>query len=178
MSMVSEQYAKVLFELASERDCVKDVQKDLDFIRTVMDEVGEFRKIWLHPVMSAEIKKDILQPVLKESINALSWDFVRLLIDRGREGFLDQIRLSFASLIQKAQGITQVEVHTARTLDEGHRESLQRALARQYGQVSIEEIHDPSLLAGVVVRVGDVKIDGSLRRRLDALEAILSEGGA
>lgn len=173
MSGFAERYAKVLYDVAEERQVTQGVEEGLDYLVEMLDKVEEFRSIWMHPVLGSELKMEILDPVL--DVEPLVRDFAALLVDRGREKGLRDIRAAFADLRLSARGVTRVEVHSASELDDDARRELGEALSQLgYEEVVVDEHRDPSLLGGLMVRIGDTKIDGSLRRRLARIEEVLS----
>lgn len=173
MTSSADRYAGVLFEVARDREMMDAVSDGLDYLVSLLREVEEFRSIWLHPVLGAQLKMEILDPVLE--VDPLVRDFAALLADRGREKHLEDIRDAYSDLRLQGRGIKRVEVHSAAELDAEDREDIERALAGLgYDEVVVDEHRDPSLLGGVMVRIGDMKIDGSLRRRLQHVEETLS----
>jgi len=174
MTSSAQRYAGVLFEVATDRDEVEAVSEGLEWLVRLVREVDEFRSIWLHPVLGGELKMEILDPVL-EDLDSLVRDFTALLVQRSRESILEDIRDAYEDMCLQARGITRVQAYSAQALDEDTRGELARGLSRLgYEEVVIDERHDPSLLGGLMVRIGDLKIDGSLRRRLDDIDEALS----
>ncbi len=177
MSTAVTRYADVLYELARERDGLQDISSNLETLQALLDESDIFRTIWLHPVLDAELKKKMLEPALTPYLSSLAWDFLRLLMDRSREALLLELGPVFEDRIRKARGITRAEVFSPKTLPEGFDERLSQALTDLgFGQIVVEERLDPALLGGIMVRIGDRKIDGTLRRRLQEMEGLLTGG--
>ncbi|MFO7942049.1 MAG: ATP synthase F1 subunit delta [Bacillota bacterium] len=173
MSAASDRYAQVLFEVAKERGVTQEVSEGLDYLVALLEDVAEFRSIWLHPVLGAELKMEILEPVL--DVEPLVRDFANLMVSRGRESHLESIREAYEDIRLKDRGIARVQVYSATPLEEEKRREISESLAGLgYEEVVVDEHRDPSLLGGVVVRIGDTKIDGSLRHRLRQMEEALS----
>lgn len=103
-------------------------------------------------------------------------NFVRLLVDYRRLSLLPEIRELYETMRAEAEGRLEVDVRTAFPLDARQREMLVAALKRRFGrEVNLAETVDPDLIGGVEIRAGDLVIDGSVRGRLAALAAQLTE---
>ncbi|MFP4200522.1 MAG: ATP synthase F1 subunit delta [Clostridia bacterium] len=173
MSRAADRYARVLFEVARERGVEEEVFRGLDYLVGLVKDVAEFRSIWLHPVLDVELKMQLLDPVLE--VDPLVRDFLSLLVTRGRESHLESIRDAYDDIRLEARGVTRIQVYSAAPLQDEERREIGESLAvLGYEEVDIDEHRDRSLLGGVVVRIGDMKIDGSLRHRLHRMEEALS----
>jgi F-type H+-transporting ATPase subunit delta len=102
-------------------------------------------------------------------------NFVRMLADNRRLGYLPEIAQLFDELKDAAEGVVDVTVVSAAPLDEAQQQALAEALARKLNrEIRLHPELDPSLLGGAVLRAGDLVIDGSLRARLDRMAYQLS----
>ena len=174
---VAEKYAGILFEWCLQRDMVDASEDALEWLNELMTESEDFRFVWLHPVLRAEMKTRIIEPAIREDVPEGVWAFLIMVMQRGRERFLPAILEQFRERALQERGIKAVDVYTARDLPEDVQKSLQSALSeREAMQVVLRQHRDPDLIAGLVVRVDDLKIDGSLRGRLRNIESILTSG--
>ncbi len=173
----AEKYADVLYEWAEERDAVQEAEESLNRMEQFIEQSEDFRLIWLHPVLPASTKKKILEPVLDDQISPGMWGFISLIMERRREKLLPAIAGELRERILRARGVEPVDVYAADDIPEDLREQLNRVLSeRESTEVILRYHQNPELLGGLVVRIGDLKIDGSLRNRLRKLRRVLSAG--
>lgn len=168
---VARRYARALGELAHERDVLGQVEQDLALILEMLEQEGEFRRVWEHQRIAKAEKRKILEQVLGNRISPLTLKFLFLLLEKRREAILQDVAEEFSHLANQVRDVVDVEVKTARALDEDEREALSARLSEYLGkQVRIIEITAPELLGGVVARVGDLVMDGSVLNRLRRLQ--------
>jgi len=173
----AEKYADVLYGWSEDRDMVKEAEESLNWLEQLIQESPDFRLVWLHPVLPASTKQNILKPALQDRISGAMWGFLALVIDRRREKLLPAIAEKFRERILRERGVEPVEVYAADEIPAELQERLRRALSeREATEVLLSYHRDPELLGGLVVRIGDLKIDGSLRNRLRNLKQVLSAG--
>ncbi len=172
---VAEKYGDILHQWCAERDVIEEVDESLAWLETLTDDSEEFRFVWLHPVIAAPVKEKILEAALREEIPPALWSFLLLLVARGREQMLGGIAEQFRRRVLESRGIRAADVYTAMQLPPEVREDLREALCgREAAEVVLREHHDPSLLGGLVIRIDDLKMDGSLKRRLQNIRRVLS----
>jgi len=172
---VSEKYAEVLYEWSTEKDIVDETEETLQWLEHLLQKCEDFRFVWLHPVLGAEVKADIIEPAIRDEIPEQLWGFVTLLMQKRREDLLTGISEKFQEMVLSARGVKQAEVHTADELDSDMKGRLREVLSdRQATDIVLREHLDPDLMGGLVVRIDDLRIDGSLRNRLQKMERLLA----
>jgi F-type H+-transporting ATPase subunit delta len=171
---IARRYAEALYDLAAEEGVVDSIETDYGRVLTEIEEVPDLLRFLVHPLVSREAKNALLDrtfPDLSEYLRNL----FSLLICNGREGYLDLIYDEFRSLHAEAEGIVRVKVLTAKELSSEDRDRLMNRLAEGLGKrVKLEEELDRSLIGGVRIEVGGKVIDGTLRARLEGLQALLA----
>lgn len=173
---VAGRYAEALYEIAVKADLVDQLEKELQAVVDVVNESVQLRKVLFHPRITAAEKKDVLENLFKDSISGVAMNFLGLLVERRREIYLADITAYFVDLANKARNITDVKVTSAVELTKEEKKRLARAMEQCTGkQVKLSYDVDPALLGGVVVRVGDKVIDGSVRTRLQTLREHLRQ---
>lgn len=172
---VVTKYAEVLYDWCLSNDTIDETGESLQWLCSLLEKSRDFRFIWLHPVVSSDMKRDILEPALRDSVSGAVWSFMCLLIDRRREGLISAVREEFAERVRQARGEKMVDVFVADQLPDDLREDLQRVLSdHEAMEVVVREHRDPALVAGLLVRIDDLKMDGSLRGRLRNVQRLLS----
>jgi len=172
----ARRYAEAAFGLATAAGTQDAWANDLDQLAALVD-VPEAEKALTSPavparqklaVIDAEVPK--LQPVVR--------NLVELLLHRDRLEMLPDIALAYRALLNESRGIVVAQVTMAVPLEDGERDGLAQRLSAHVGkQVTIERQVDPAIMGGVVARIGDLLIDGSVRGRLEALRRRLVANG-
>jgi len=179
MSAVGRRYAKALLDLAREQGQLDTVLKDVGSVSAAWKESAELRDIVRNPVVPKPALKAVVDAVMdKLGVSKLLRNTVNLLADKGRLGHLEDVLHALEELAEAETGRVRVEVTSAKPLSDAYytqlTEKLQRATDKQ---VVLVKKQDPSLIGGVVTRVGDQVFDGSLSNRLSELrETLLADG--
>ncbi|HVV26655.1 MAG TPA: F0F1 ATP synthase subunit delta [Rhizomicrobium sp.] len=168
-------YANAIFELAQEQGAVDRVSADLGSLRRALETSPDLVRLVRSPVFSAEDQARALKALLeKMGASALSTKFVLLLAQKRRLFALTQIIRAYETLVAKSRGETEAEVTAARALGENEIAELRSVLKSRLGkEPRLHARVDPSLLGGLVVKVGSRMIDSSLRTKLDGLRAAM-----
>lgn len=168
-------YAAALLDLAKDQNAIPEVEGSLNKFQTLMDESEDLRRLVRSPVFSADDQGKALGAILdKAQISGLAGNFLRL-ITRNRRLFAvgDMIR-SFKALTARARGEVPAEVTSAVALDEAQVAQLKDVLKASVGKdVQLTTRVDPSLLGGLVVKVGSRMVDSSLKTKLTGMKVAL-----
>lgn len=174
---VARRYAHALFDLASEKDTVPEkksmvdeIESELLEIRTILNNNIELQKVLYHPQIVAADKKDLLDQLFKGKISEVTSNFLALLVDRRRENYFSDIVDEYVVLANESRGVVEANVTSAVDLQDEEKSELNSILARLAGKkVQTTYEVDPSIVGGVIVRIGDKIIDGSIKTRLTTL---------
>lgn len=165
---VAKRYARALFSLASAEKQTEAFSRQLTAFAHAWDTSAELRTVFENPAYSPEVRKKVVVG-LAERLGALPTvkNALQLLADRGRIRFVREIADAFAALTEASEGVLRAEIITATDLPETYFAQLEKTLAASTGKkVVLVRKKDPSLVGGVVTKVGDKVYDGSLRARL------------
>ena len=173
-------YARALFELASEEGKLQDWQDRLQLASVIASDVDMLAMFDL-PAMLATEQATLFLAVASGVKNApeASADFdnlIALLAENDRLSALPAISLAFETMKREAEGKVEVQVKSALQLTDKQRNAISRSMAKKLGkEVSITSEVDESLIAGAIIQIGDMVIDGSARGRLDKLSTVLNK---
>jgi F-type H+-transporting ATPase subunit delta len=172
---VAERYATALFELAMEERAVDTVSHDFAGLKSLLDESPELARLVRAPVFSAGQQKLGMDAVLQRMEAApLTTRFVLTLASKRRLFALTQIIEAYERLVARQRGEISAEVSAARPLSDAETADLKRVLKEKLGRdARLSTKVDPSLLGGLVVKVGSRMIDSSLRTKLEGLRAAM-----
>ncbi len=167
-------YARALFEAAQERNRLEPVQQDLaEFVRAVR-EIPELRALLRDPQLDPRAKISALREILADA-DELVRNFVLVLTERGRATELDEIQRDFDRLVGDATGRLSLELATAVELSDEEAGRIVGQIEQASGRtVDATRRVDPDLLGGVVLQVGSLRLDASLRGRLERLRRELA----
>jgi F-type H+-transporting ATPase subunit delta len=169
---VADRYARAIFELGVEDGSLQPLTEQLQgFAATYAAEL-ELRSVLENPVVPADKRDAVLRQVATSlSLGSIALNAVRYLASRRRLSILPEVAKRLATLSDEKAGVARAEVTSAAPLPESFYTRLAEELGTLVGRkVVLERRQDPSLIAGVVTRIGDNTIDGSLKGRLEELE--------
>ena len=175
-SAYARRHAQAVFRIALDRKELNRWQSDLRKIASLVKDEAVFALLE-NPEISFENKAKVLSERLGD-INPLALKLVSLLVTKGRLAMMDDIADEYQRLLDNYRGIEGAEVAevtTAIPLDDEDRLRLAQRLTSLIGKpVVLKPKVDSSLIGGIIIRVGDTLIDGSIRSRLEALKRELS----
>jgi F-type H+-transporting ATPase subunit delta len=151
------------------------VRADLAALAEALDQVAELDALLTNPDTDSRVKADVLERVLGDA-DELSRNFVRLLAEKGRAGELREIAAEFEALVAAQEGILDVELTTANDLsDEEFGRIVGRIEQASGRRVQATRSVDPGLIGGLVLQAGSLRLDASVRGRLDRLRTELAQ---
>ena len=176
-STIAKNYAETLLELARRAN-------DLDgWGRMIMDvanalEADPSLRLFLNtPRVSADAKNEILAKAFQDRMPRHFVRFLQTLVNNRRQGLIPEIAEEYRTLLDEAAGRVHAQVTVARPSSEADEQLIAKELSRVLGKTVIPHLTvNPEILGGVVVRVGDEIMDGSVRRRLASLRNQLVHG--
>jgi len=171
----ARRYSQAVFDIARERNELDRWQSDLRKIATLADD-AELIALLENPKVRFEDKAKLLAEGLGD-INPLVLNLVYLLVTKGRFAMVADIADEYQRLLDSYRGVEQAEVTTAIELDDEDKRKLEEHLGAVVGKkVVLRPRVDPSVLGGIVARVGGKLLDGSTRSKLMALKKALASG--
>ena len=171
----AKRYAQAVFEIAQEHNRLEEWQQELQTIAQAVEQ-PEFVSLLSNPRLPVGAKRQVLQETLvgasEQAVNLAT-----LLVVSGRlEALAGPIAQEYAKRLDELRGIVRVEVITAVGLDRAQREEISRRLVEATGkEIRMEERIEPDIMGGLVIRIGDQVVDGSLRSKLRGLKRSLAE---
>lgn len=176
---VAGRYASALFDLAKEASQVPQVEADLKKFQGLLGESEDLVRLVRSPVISTEDQSKAIEAIVgKAGISGLAANFFKLIASNRRLFAVEDIIKAYSALSAKARGEVAAEVTSAVALNEAQTADLKQALKASVGKdVTLNAKVDPSLLGGLIVKVGSRMIDSSLRTKLQTLKVELGGTG-
>lgn len=174
---VVRRYARALFDTAVQKGLVDEVEGDLKAVDGVIRQLPQLQRAFKSPAVSDIQKKALLRKAFEGRVGPLTMRLLELVVDRGREDVLKDLYPEFHLLANQRRNIQPVEVSAAIPLTDMEREALAKSLAARTGKtIDLRVRVEPELMGGLVVRMGDTILDGSIRTRLSQLKDRLMAG--
>lgn len=174
MAVVARTYARALFEAAKEQGKLDEIRDELDSFVTAIRDVPELRALIRNPELDPPAKADALEAVLKDADEVLR-NFARLVAEKGRAPMLEEIAREYDALVAAEERILNVELTTAYELSDNEASSIVKQIEQASGRrVEAARTVDPELIGGVVLKVGTLEVDSSVRGRLERLRRELA----
>lgn len=172
VSTVAFRYAKSLFDLAQEKSLTEDIQNDMLFFKRTLAENRQLALVLKNPIVRSEKKNQVVKAIFGERINPLSMAFFGIVARKNRESILDAIAAAFIDLYDESKGIKRATVTTTVPLTDELRAAFKALVTKSTGAkgVELEELTNPNLIGGYVLRIGDEQLDASLRSQLNELK--------
>lgn len=172
----ARRYAEAAFQIARRDGTVDEWLSDLEDAAETLGRQDALQ-VLANPAVPYEARADLAERITAGRISAPALNLMRLLLRRGRIDLLPGVLHEFRRLHRRQEGITEATIVSAAPLGPSEEEALRERLTEMTGgRVVMDFSVDPSILGGVVVRLGDRLIDGSVRGRLERLRSRLAAG--
>lgn len=171
VSKAARRYASALLETAKEQKSVEETLKDILFIKNTIDNSKDLLVFLKSPVIKPDDKEAVLKSIFEKHIGKLSNGFVKLVSSKERADILPEIVVAFVNQYNDYAGIIEVEVRTAKALEEKQVKELQKVLEKTTSkkvEMSLKE--EAELRGGLLVKIQDTVIDGTVKHKLEQLE--------
>jgi ATP synthase F1 delta subunit len=166
---IAEVYSRALFDVAKEHDVLDEVHEQLGQFADELDKNRDLQVFFFSPYFSSQEKKDGIRKMI-EGADEYFVRFLELLAERHRMPAIFRIRRDFDELYAEERKLLPVTITSAVELDKDTIKEITSKIEEQTGRkVELSTKVDPSVIGGLVMRVGNVVMDGSIRSRLERL---------
>ncbi len=162
----ARRYAQAAFELGREKGNLQSWQDDIELMAAVFED-RQVRAYFGDPKRRAVEKKDSARRMFEGRVQPETLNLLLLLTERGRAVLLPDVKQRFDMFVREELGLVVAQVTTAIPVDDAERDRIALELGRLTGKrVQVETTVDPQIIGGLIARVGDKLIDGSVRTSL------------
>jgi F-type H+-transporting ATPase subunit delta len=169
--LVVRGYAEALFQVARAEESLDRVEEELTRLKNGLESNAEVKEFMSNLKVSPEGKKSALFQIFGEKISTITLNWINLVIDQGRQRRLPNIIEAFFTLAQESREKVTAEVVTSVPLSEDLIQRLEKELSRaSKKQVFLKPMVDESILGGVIVKIENKIIDGSVKHRLEEMK--------
>ena len=177
LNSTSKSYARALYELAKENSELDKVEDGMNGMKTLLSDSSDFKEMILNPTVTIEEKnKVIIRMVDQYSFCQTLKKFLGFLIIKNRLFFLNQIINSFLDLVSSSKGELKAKLLSAKELSKSELEKIRSELSKDFqSPIKIDYKHVPDLIGGLVIQVGSIMVDTSIKTKLKKLEKNMLE---
>jgi len=165
-SKISVRYSRALFQSALEKKLLDEVNADMLFI-TEICKLPETKEFLHSPIIPPSKKTSVFHNILGKNVQGITLSLIDLVVKNGRETYIPAIARVFIHETMKYKGITQSVLTTAVKVDDKVKKQISDMISKIFKTtVELEEIVDPEIIGGFVLRVDDSLIDASIKNKL------------
>ena len=179
VSGVAGRFASALLELAEEERAVDQIERDLDRFAALLAESPDLQRLVKSPVFTADEQTRALTAILdKAGISGLAANFLKLVATNRRLFAVGDMIRSYKALVAAKKGVSRAEVTVAEQPSQAILDDLNVALKSiSGGEVAVDLRIDPTIIGGLVVKLGSRMVDASLRTKLNSIRIAMKEVG-
>ena len=171
-STIARNYAEALLALARKANDLAGWGRMIDDVADAVERDDRLRRFLQAPQIDASAKSDVLAKAFQDRMPRLFVRFLQQLIKNRRQMLIPEIAIEYRNLVDEVEGRIHAQVTLAKPVGEQERAAIAGQLTRVLGRPVVPQVRvNPNILGGVIVRVGDRVMDGSVRRRLGMLKS-------
>ena len=176
-SLTKNSYSKALFELASENNAINDIEDQVSSILGLIDVSKDFNDLIKDPTNKIEDQLKAINTISSQfKFNELLKKFLGFLVSKRRFFYVEKILNDFLFICSNARGEIQAELSAAKNLNENEIDNIKNELSSTFGSnIKLEHKYDPSLIGGLIIKVGSTMIDTSIKNKLQQIEKKMIE---
>ena len=173
----SKSYALALYELAKENSELNKVADGMNGLKTLLSESSDFKEMILNPTVTKEEKnKVIIEMINQYNFCQTLKKFLSFLTSKNRLFFLNQIIDNFSDLVSSGKGELKAKLLSSKELSKAELEKIRSELSKDFqSPIKIDYKHDPNLIGGLIIQVGSVMVDTSIKTKLRQLQKNMNE---
>jgi F-type H+-transporting ATPase subunit delta len=175
---ISRRYAKALLLIGKEDDNAEKYKEELDGFANLVENEADLEQAINNPLYDAKERRSVLKIIIEKlGLSKVVSSFLLLLFDKGRFGYVNEINEFYQKLADELKGISRASLISASELSSEAVNKIRASLAKMTGREVILDIQqDPGLIGGVVTKIGDLVLDGSIKTQLLNMRESLKRG--
>ncbi len=173
----SNSYALALHELSKENSDLHKVEENMKSLNNLININSEFRETISNPTIAKEDKKKVISAIADQNnFSQISKKFLGFVAIKNRLFFLEKIIESFLNLISKNKGELKAKLISSKKLSKDEQKKIKDELSKEFkSTLNIDYKYDPNLIGGLIIQVGSIMIDTSIKTKLQKLEKNMVE---
>lgn len=176
INLIAGRYAEALFQVGEENNSTTNLYEELNAVIDILKSNQDFYNVLKSPLVTKGDKKDLVEKVFGNQISDNLNNFLKIIIDKDRVAALEAVQKSCKALLNEKNNIIEGSAITAIPMSQEELKQLEAKLSSKYNKnVTLENKIDESILGGVLVRLGNEEIDGTVKTRLTKMKDQLSQ---
>jgi len=173
----SKSYAVALYELAKENSELSNAEDGMNGLKKLLNDNSDFKEMISNPTARKEEKKKVIFEIAdRYNFSQTLKKFLGFITIKNRLFFLDQIIDSFLNIISINKGELKAKLVSSKQLSKKELDNIQSELSKDFkSPIKVDYKYDPNLIAGLIIQVGSVMVDTSIRNKLKQLEQNMIE---
>ena len=173
----SNSYAMALYELANEHSELNAVEEEMKSLNKLMQENLDFKEVISSPAISKEEKANVMSKIADQNNFSKTFKkFIGFITYKNRLFFLNKIIESFLNIVSKNKGELKAKLVSSKNLSEQEKKNIQSELSKNFkSTLNIDFKYDKSLIAGLIIQIGSIMVDTSVKSKLKKLEKNMIE---
>ena len=173
-AVVAKRYARALLNIASEKKLYDQFAQDLSLLNATFELNPDFETLLSHPRIALDAKKDMLKQAFSGKLSEDVLSLILLLVESNRENIIPDLVKEYIAMANDAQNIVDATVYSTFSLSEAELSKLSAEFGKTIGKtIRLKAVLDPSIVGGLLIRIGDRLYDGSVRGKLSRFRQTL-----
>ena len=170
-------YSQALFELASENNSIKDVEKQIYSVLELINNSKDFKDFIKNPTYKLQDQLNVMNIISDQfRFSELLKKFLGFLISKKRFFYIERILNDFLTICSNSRGEILAELSSSKNLNQNEINNIKDGLAKTFGSnIKLQQKYDPSLIGGLIIKVGSTMIDTSIKNKLQQIEKKMIE---
>ena len=174
MSLVAKRYSEAFFSLALDKNKVSEYKEDLKLVLDTFKGVDSIDLFFASEKITKQETKDLIEKSFNEKISVDAKNLLKLLVDKGRMGYITEIAEDYFHLANENLNICEGLIESVRPIDETRIKELETLLAKNGQTVVLKQKINKSLISGFRITLNNEVIDGSMKSKIDQMQDLLS----
>jgi len=173
----SKSYALALFEIAKDNSALEKTEDEMKNVSKLLNESADFKRFILSPLVTKEDKQNVLFKIVQQNnFSLITKNFLGFVANKNRLFFLDKIIESFLNLISNNKGELKAKLISSKDLTIEEQKKIRDDFSKDFkSPIYIDYKYDPDLIGGLVIQVGSLMVDASIKTKLKKLETKMLE---
>ena len=171
LSIVTDRYAAAFISLAEQIDMLDKFDTDLALIKETFIENKDLKDFLEHPLIQLNDKKEVIDSIFRKHVSVYTLNLLKVLIEKNRIFILPLLADHYREILNKKRNIVTANIITAVEIDDEVKNRVKDKLQNLLNStINIKSETDKNIIAGMVVKIGDKILDGSLKTKLETMK--------
>lgn len=176
INVIAGRYAEALFQVGEEANSTTKLYEELNAVVDTLKSNKDFYSVLKSPLVGKGDKKNLVENVYGKQLSDSLNNFLKIIIDKDRVSAIEAVQNSYKELLNEKNNIIEGTAITAVAMSQEEMKQLEAKLSSKYNKnVTLENKVDESILGGVLVRLGNEEVDGTVKTRLTNMKDQLSQ---